>query len=134
MNTNEMDRIAERIQKCLRLANGRNATEGEMQAAMSKAAEIARRHGLDLAEISQRNLEQGKPSGMQMVNSPVGFRSRNKQRYHPPIAQVLRSVFGIRVIETWRGFHFLGEMGMLRFAGPCFRGWRRCFIQPTIKG
>jgi len=96
------DAVVDKIRKCLNLAHGKNATPGEMAAAMGKAKEIAMRYNIEIASI---NLSEGKSAAASMTTDKVGLhlRSKNEQLYHNPIYRVLRAVFGVRTIRIGKG-------------------------------
>ena len=108
MNTKVTDEIVERIRKCLALAHGRNATQGEMEVAMAKAKEIAMRYGIDIAGVGIAGKEDEKRQ-MTTDNVAIQPRSKHPQKYHRYINWVLQSVFGIKVIRSGNRFFYIGE-------------------------
>lgn len=102
------DEIVDRIRKCLALANGRNATPGEMEAAMGKAKEIAMRYNIEIASI---NMNEGKSAGSSLTidKGAVKIRSKRPQQYHRWIYSTLMEVFSIRVITHGSSAYFIGE-------------------------
>jgi len=111
---NAPEEIIGRIRKCLALANGKNATPGEMEAAMGKAKEIAMRYNIEIASI---NMDSGKSAsaGIEIQRTDVGIRSKKEQGYHRWIVTTLQECFGLRIIRmSSRGgygvsFVFIGE-------------------------
>lgn len=92
--------IIDKIRKCLNLANGLNATPGEMEAAMAKAKELAMRHSIELASI---NMEQGKSvSDGDTISKDSTLRTRSKyqQPYHRWMIGALQEVFGVTIIKS----------------------------------
>jgi hypothetical protein len=91
------DAIIEKIRKCLSLANGLNATQGEMENAMAKAKEIAMRHSIDIASISMEQPESN--LGIEIEKDEMlKIRSQYSQPYHRWIFIVLQKCFDVRVI------------------------------------
>jgi len=102
------DEIVERIRKCLALANGLNATPGEIETALMKAKKIAMRYSIDLSSIGVD--EEEKATGDLEVTQDKELKTRSKfrQPYHDWILTTLRAVFGVRPItvghNTYNGF------------------------------
>jgi len=96
MNTTPNE-IVERIRKCLALANGKNATQGEMEVAMAKAKEIAMRFQIDIASIK---LDKGESAPAMAIERDDTLKtgSQYQQPYHSHIFHILTFVFGVRVI------------------------------------
>lgn len=95
------EEIVEKIRKCLALANGLNATQGEMEVAMAKAKEIAIRHNIDIASIG---LDDPNAKGGIDITTDKTLRTRSEyeQPYHRWIFNVLEEVFGVKVVRMIR--------------------------------
>lgn len=120
MNNLPNDAVIEKIRKCLALAHGKNATPGEMEAAMGKAKEIALRYNIEIGSI---NLEEGKSAGagMQTGKHEIKLRSKKEQKYHRYINWTLQEVFSIRVIRFGGyGFCYIGEATDVAIATALF--------------
>src|SRR6266545_1551430 len=91
------DEIVNKIRKCLALANGLNATQGEMETAMGKAKEIAMRYNIDITNVSMTDpTSQG---GMEIEEDrSLKIRSQYQQPYHKWIFHILEEVFEIRIL------------------------------------
>lgn len=105
--------IIEKLKKILALANDKGAPQGEVEAALAKAKEIAMRHAIDLAGIDLNGKDEGAP-GMETDRADIAFRSKKPQKYHRWILLVLNHVFGIETVTTWSGplgqhYVFIGE-------------------------
>lgn len=94
---NMEDAIVEKLSKILRLANGKGVTQGEIEAAMSRAGELARKHNIDLSTIDFTEKNTG-PKGIEVVKEELGIRSKTFQLYHAPIWFVFREVFNVRSV------------------------------------
>lgn len=116
MSSNVSDAILERIRKCLALANGKNATQGEMEAAMGKAKEMALRYGVELASI---NIAAGKDAGAGLTTDrkDTTLRSQREQRYHRFIYNVFQVVFGVRTITSTKWVEGQGRQAVCYFVG-----------------
>ena len=101
------EQILDKIKKCLALANGRNATPGEMEAAMAAAKRIADDNNIELATVNW-NTEAGKRT-LEAGKEDVHFRSKYEQIYHRPIYSVLLNVFGIVILSSRYSITFIGE-------------------------
>lgn len=127
MTTN--DAIIERIRKCLALANGKNATQGEAEAAMGKAKEIAMRYNLDIASIA---LQEGKnpADSLEIGKEELQIRSQREQPYHRYIYMVLREVFCVRTVRFYNGrLVFVGEKTEVVIAKALFPWLEEVFYQ-----
>jgi hypothetical protein len=93
------DEIIEKIRKCLALANGRNSTQGEMEAAMGRAKEIAMRHGIELGSLK---MEDGlSKKTVDIVNDgTTTTKTKFRQPYHRWICSALENIFGVRTIHV----------------------------------
>lgn len=91
------DEIAEKIRKILNLTVERGATQGEMEAAVGKAKEMAMRYGIDLASL---NVGDGGPKQEWDVRNDdsLKIRTQYEQPFHRWIFNVLQDVFGTRFI------------------------------------
>lgn len=103
------ERIVDKIRKCLALAHGRNATQGEMEVAMAKAKEIAMRHGIDMATVAAAGKQDSDKASMEIGKGEVQIRSQRPQKYHRFVCAALQEVFGIRVVRIWNKYIFIGE-------------------------
>lgn len=95
------EEIIEKLQKIMALANGRGATQGEMEAAMARAKEIAMRHGIELASLPAR--EEGKSRLAEEVkshNPGLKTSTRYEHPYHNWVLVSLQNVFGVRFLFT----------------------------------
>jgi len=109
-NNKVSDEVIEKIRKCLALAHGRGATQGEMEAAMGKAKEIAMRYHLEIADISMEDKSgKNKKGSITTDKNSVNIRSKHVRPYHRYVTATLMEVFGIRVIQSYRSFIFIGE-------------------------
>lgn len=106
---NVPDEIIERIRKCLALAHGKGATQGEMEAAMGKAKEIAMRYQLEIADIALDTGKDKKTNAITTDKGTVKIRSKHFRPYHKYVCGVLQEIFGIRIIRVYRSYVFIGE-------------------------
>lgn len=88
------DKIIERLQKILALANDRGATQGEMEAAMAKARELAIQHNIDLAALPAR--EESRSRSLQMERQEFRTSTRYEHPYHNWVLKTLEDVFEVR--------------------------------------
>lgn len=89
------DEIIKKLEKILNLA-ARGGTEEEAKAAMARATEIAMRYKINLADV-----EIGKEASTKSkVGEFSGIKTRSKYRqpYHVPIANLLKACFGVHFI------------------------------------
>jgi len=110
-NNKVSDEVLEKIRKCLNLAHGRGATQGEMEAAMGKAKEIAMRYHLEIADISLEDKSGKNKSTITTDKGSVKIRSKHFRPYHRYVCATLMEVFGIRIIiiTSYRSYIFIGE-------------------------
>ncbi len=94
------DQIVEKIRKCLALANGMNASQGEMETALAKAKEVAMRHGIDISSISLEDKQNAGPSIEVVNDESLMISSKYEQPYHRWIYNILQQCFGVRVITS----------------------------------
>lgn len=108
------EQVVEKIQKILRLAHCKGATQGEVEAAMQRAKEIAMKHQINLATISLEDPNEKRGIQIQTDKQEAVLRSKKEQLYHLEIYQIFRSVFGVRTIRFrgWNGdsIMLLGEV------------------------
>lgn len=100
--------IIEKLQKILALTEtGRGATQGEVEAAMARAAEIARKHGIEMASIPKREENRSRVAMEMDTAKELKTSTRYEHPYHNFIAKTLEDVFGVRFIiwKTHLGSH-----------------------------
>lgn len=102
------EEILAKISKCLNLANGKNATDGEIAAAMAAAKKIANAHNIELASVDWKAGDKSKP-GLEAEAKGVKFRSRKEQMYHKYIYYVLMDCYGLRILSSPYSLTFVGE-------------------------
>jgi hypothetical protein len=106
------DEVIETLRKVLNLAHGMNATQGEVEAAMARAKEIAMRYNIDLATV-QIGQKDKSAFSIETDKTQVKIRSQHPQKYHDWIARTLMRCFDIHVIYLGRkgaaGIVFIGE-------------------------
>ena len=91
--------VIEKLRKVLALANGRGATQGEIESALARAKEIAVRHNIDLASV---NVDRGEEKGIRVEvekDSSLKTRSKFEQPYHSQIYKVVQLLFDVRIIR-----------------------------------
>jgi hypothetical protein len=87
------DSLIERIRKILALSNSN--VEGEREAALLKAQELATRHNIDLAQIEPARVEREEP--IQKEEMACGKRLPVTQHL---VSRLLQTHFGVRVIYS----------------------------------
>lgn len=100
--------LIEKLQKILALASpGRGATEGEMQAAMARAKEIALKHGIELASIPAPTDSKVRTAVTVDTRKDLKTSTRYVHPYHVWVLQTLEDAFGVRFIywQTRVGSH-----------------------------
>lgn len=95
MSMNEA--VIEKLRKVLALANGRGATQGEIESAMARAKEIALKYDINLASVTPAEAKAAGPTAA--VKDSFGIGTAFERKFHPPIYYVLRSVFDIRFVR-----------------------------------
>lgn len=134
MNT-QNEAVIEKLRKVLNLANGLNATQGEMEAAMARAKEIALRHNIDLARI-ELNKDNGKGTAdLKIEKHTLKIRSKHEQKYHRWIYAVFQECFDIKVIRTsWGGtVYFIGETVDVMICTELFPWLENVFYRTYLK-
>jgi len=107
--------IIEKLQKILALASCKGATQGEMEAAMARAKEIAMRHGIELAALPARAESKSKLGEDVKAHKPEGLKTstRYEHPYHNWVICSLEKGFGVRFLFS-RGrigsHHYLSNM------------------------
>ncbi len=122
------EEILSKLRKVLALANGRNATKGEVEAAMAAARRIADEHDIDLASVDF-NAEVDKQVMEVVRESGKYTRSARMRRYHVPIYQALRQVFGIRVLLLQDGYIFVGTTSDVAICKMLFPWLEKMFLE-----
>ncbi len=89
--------IIEKIRKLLILAGDKAAHAGEIETAMVKAKELARRHAIDIASVDL-NQESESNSIEVEKDSSLKTRSKFRQPYHRYIFWILKQVFEVHVV------------------------------------
>lgn len=90
------DALLEKLRKILNLA-GKAGTQGEAEAALARAQEIAIRYNIELADIELG--EDDSKKGIKVErDQELGTGSKFKQPYHDHIANVLMNCFDVRVL------------------------------------
>jgi len=94
------EQVIEKLQKILALANCKGATQGEMEAAMARAKEIAIRHGIELAALPARAESKSKLGVDVKAHKPEGLKTstRYEHPYHNWVMKSLERVFGVRFL------------------------------------
>lgn len=126
MNINS-DIIA-KLEKLLRLAGNKGATQAEMETAMRKAQELAVEHNIDLSTIDAHgNVKVG---GIDVVQNSTKTKTEQERPYHFPVIQTLEECFGVKVILSTHYNHqsmriidritFVGERMDVQMALFCF--------------
>lgn len=95
MSMNEA--VIEKLRKVLALANGRGATQGEIESAMARAKEIALKYDINLASVTPAEAKAAGPTVA--VKDTFGIGTAFERKFHPPIYHVLRTVFDIRFVR-----------------------------------
>jgi hypothetical protein len=85
----------EKLKKILALANCKSATQGEIEAAMARAREIAARHGIEIATI---NFNEGK-AAVSSVGSEYTKYEKHLQPYHLPLLSAIMAVFDVTILR-----------------------------------
>lgn len=96
---NDIDpQLLDKLQKIMELAV-RGGTQGEMEAAMARASEIARKHGIDLAKLPPRPDGRRKPMD---ITEKSGLRTSTtyEHAYHAWIMATLHDVFGVKILVS----------------------------------
>lgn len=94
--------VIEKLKKVLALAN-RGGTPEEAETALAKAKELAIRYNINLASVDVSDTEKTKSSIEVKEDRELKTRSKYRQPYHSPIAQVLMDCFDVHIIwEKWR--------------------------------
>lgn len=110
--------IIEKLQKILALASGNGATQGEMEAAMARAKEIALKHGIELASIPAREDSKVRTAVNIETHKDLKTSTRYVHPYHVWVLRTLEDAFGVRFIywktrigshPYWSRIYVLGE-------------------------
>lgn len=89
--------ILEKLKKILALAE-RGATEGEMQAAMAKAQQLAIEHNIDLGSIQ---LDTGKAPTIETDKNVLKSEASGQWRpHHDALYRILKACFQVEMIKT----------------------------------
>lgn len=108
--------MIDKLRKVLNLAN-KGATQGEMEAALARAKEIAMRYNIDLADIDLADPNERKKAVQAEVQQGQ-VKSRYWRKHHRWICSVVEKVFGVRIIrctiprgsrEEIIALHMIGE-------------------------
>ncbi len=130
------EQVLEKLKKILRLADNEAATQGEVDAAMGKAKEIAMQHNIDLAmlDFSDPKSQAGK---IDTDRATVNFTSTREHIYHRWISRVIKNVFDVfivRLTTTGRpGYCFIGEKQDVAIAKEIFP-WLESVFKKTYQG
>ena len=89
--------IIEKLQKIMALATG-GATQGEMEAAMGRAKELAMKHGIELASLPAREQNRSRLALDIENNSGLKLSTRYEHPYHTWVLQTLEKAFGLKLI------------------------------------
>jgi len=93
-------KVMEKLRKILTLAGNEAATQGEIEAAMARAKEIAMQHNISLGDVSLENPNQ-KPAGIDVVNDASFIPKEGFERkHHMWIFHIIKVVFGVRAITS----------------------------------
>lgn len=111
------DAIIEKIRKCLALGNHASASQGEAQAALARAREIAMKHDIDLASIELEDPKAAPAVTEVKQDESQNIRSKFIQPYHKYVFSLLRKCFGVHVIQCRRPEYNGTVMVRLTFIG-----------------
>lgn len=89
--------IIEKLQKIMALATG-GATQGEMEAAMGRAKELALKYGIELATLPAREQNRSQLALDVENNSGLKLSTRYEHPYHTWVLQTLGKAFGVKLI------------------------------------
>lgn len=97
----------EKLKKILRLAANDGATQGEAEAALARAKEIAMQHDIDLASIDITD-PNAQAKTIKVEKGQVAFSSEHRY-YHACISRVLKEVFGVYIVKLGRAYALIGD-------------------------
>lgn len=92
------EQVIERLRKVLTLAK-EGATEGEMQAAMTRAKEIAMRYNIDMAQVDLNHPNSKTKSIEAKAESGIKARSMYERPHHKYIFWILEKCFSVRIVR-----------------------------------
>lgn len=122
--------VIEKLRKVLNLANGRGATQGEMEAALARAREIAMKHNIDLASVSLEDPNAKSRLNIETDSSAVKTKSAYVRKHHRWIWSIIKNVFDVHVVvrtrprgsrEMWENIWLVGEVNDLQVAREIVR-------------
>ena len=92
------NKVMEKLRKILALAGDKAATQGEIEAAMARAKEIAMQHNIELADVNMEDPNDRK-KGLDIVNDTgLTVKAAFERKWHGWIFHVLKEMFGVRVV------------------------------------
>lgn len=92
--------VLDKLRKVLNLASGRGATQGEIEAAMARAKEIAMKHGVDLASVDMTDPKAKSKTMDITTDSDLKSNIAFERKYHTWIFHILTVLFGVRFITN----------------------------------
>lgn len=121
--------VLEKLRKVLVLA-AQGATEGEMQAAMARAKDIALKYNVDLASVALEDPKKVK-AGIQVgKDDTIKTQSKYVRKHHNFLFWIVKDCFGVDAIinvsprgsrKEWNRIWFVGESNDLVIAKEVFR-------------
>lgn len=121
--------VLEKLRKVLVLA-AQGATEGEMQAAMARAKDIALKYNVDLASVALEDPKKVK-AGIQVgKDDTIKTKSKYMRKHHNFLFWIVKDCFGVDAIistsargsrKEWNRIWFVGESNDLVIAKEVFK-------------
>jgi hypothetical protein len=129
------EQVIEKLKKILRLADNEAATQGEIEAAMGRAKEIAMQHNIDLSMLDFSD-PKAKASAIETDAATVEFGTSRESACHRFISLVIKKVFGVFIVRVNPGGHpaycFIGEKGDIAIAKEIFP-WLESVFMKTLR-
>lgn len=120
--------VIEKLKKILTLANNEGATQGEVEAAIARAREIAVKHNIELSSIDLTQ-DTSVDNGFKIEKEETKAETEYFQPYYHSIFNVLQNVFEVKIIYytyrkgsclMLRRFHIIGTAVDIALAKAIF--------------
>jgi hypothetical protein len=112
--------VLDKLRKMMSLAGDSASHQGEVEAAMAKAKELATRHNLDLSSLDLSTDEKVKAAIDIEHNDSTTIRSKYEQIYHRYIYNLIGQLFNVSIVRTTTHEYNGVRIGKIHMIGDPF--------------
>lgn len=123
MSTLTKEQVMAKLEKLLKLAGNKGATEAEMTLAMQKATTLAMEHNIDLSSVDVNGKVE--VEAIETDYAETHTKTKQEQPYHVPIMDTIKAVLGVDwIVSTWTDHNAMRHITRIVSKRSYFRGLR----------